>query len=392
MRRSAPSPMNAVLSATATSSVGTIAPSPFASTASPSTSALAIGTMLRPGSSAARSDSSGTKAPSTKTIRRAPTAATRLPASLALLFACASGAGAIGFASRISARRSVYFHSSTRRCGRPRASKLWNAVARCSAMRPLPGSFDRTAAKASARAVSAAVLIGLISARITTSAGSRRLGLELGVAARLELERELLAAGLHDAALGEHVHDVGHDIIEQALIVRDHHDAAVGRAQPVDAVGDDFERIDVEPGVGLVEHAESGLEQRHLQDLVALLLAPGKADVDRAAQHFRIDREPRGDLADPLHELGRRELGLPALLALSVDRGAQERHGGDAGNLQRILERQKKPLGGALVGLHRQHVLAVEQHAAFLDLVLLLAGEYVGERRLARPVRAHDGV
>ncbi len=49
-------------------------------------------------------------------LRRRRSAA---PAFLARALAAASGGAASGFASRISARRSVYFHSSTRRCGRP---------------------------------------------------------------------------------------------------------------------------------------------------------------------------------------------------------------------------------------------------------------------------------
>ena len=137
---------------------------------------------------------------------------------------------------------------------------------------------------------------------------------------------------------------------------------ALGRAQPVDAVGDDLERVDVEAGIGLVEHAEPRLEQRHLQDLVALLLAAGEADIDAAAQHVLVDAELAGGLAHALHEFRRRQLRLAALLALRVERRAQERHGGDAGNFDRILEGEEQPLGGALVGLHREHVLAVEQH------------------------------
>src|SRR5712691_3702411 len=348
MRTRAPSPMNAVLSATATSSVGTMAPSRLATSGSLSANAFAIGAMDSPGSSATRSESSATKAPSTKVIRRAPMPASSAPAPFARRFARASGTAASGFASRISARRSVYFHSSTRRCGRPSASKASNAAARRSAMRQSPGSFARTAANASASAVSAAVFIGLISGRITIFAGSGRLGLVFGVAARLQLQRQILAAGLHDPALGEHVHHVGHDVVEQTLVVRDHDRGAVGRTQPVDAVGDDFQCVDVEPRIGLVEHAKLGLKQRHLQDFVALLLAAGKADVDRPAQHLRLDSEPLRDLPYPLHELRGGKLRLAALLALGVDRGAQERHAGDAGDLQRILERQEQALGGAL--------------------------------------------
>ena len=44
-----------------------------------------------------------------------------------------------------------------------------------------------------------------------------------------------------------------------------------------------LQRVDVEAGIGLVEHRERRLQQRHLQDLVALLLAAGEADIDAGA-------------------------------------------------------------------------------------------------------------
>ena len=55
------------------------------------------------------------------------------PASFSRANTAASGRGASGFASRINARRSVYFHSSTRRCGRPVAANCSNAAARSGA-------------------------------------------------------------------------------------------------------------------------------------------------------------------------------------------------------------------------------------------------------------------
>ena len=67
------------------------------------------------------------------------------------------------------------------------------------------------------------------------------------------------AAGLHDAALGHDVHDVGLDVVEQALVVGDDQEAAVRRPQRVDAVGDDAQGVDVEAGIGLVEEAEARL-------------------------------------------------------------------------------------------------------------------------------------
>ena len=119
---------------------------------------------------------------------------------------------------------------------------------------------------------------------------------------------------------------------------------------------------------------------------------PEKPTLTAAAQHVLVDAELARDLAHALHEFGHLELGLAALLALRVERGAQERHGGDAGNFQRILEGEKKALGGALVGRQGENVLAVEQHLALGDVVVGLAGEHMRERRLARAVRAHDGV
>jgi hypothetical protein len=48
-------------------------------------------------------------------------------------------------------------------------------------------------------------------------------------------------------------------------------------------------------------------------------------------------------------------------------------------------------LGGAHVRRHRQNALAVEQHVALRDFVIVLAGQHISERRLAGSVRPHDG-
>src|SRR5207245_7448670 len=102
-----------------------------------------------------------------------------------------------------SARKSVYLHSSTRRCGKPSVSKRRKASSRSAPTAPAPGSARLTAAKLCASAVSAAVLIGRTSAFIAVS---RHLFSVLGIAGGFEIERQLLVAGLHDAAAREHVH------------------------------------------------------------------------------------------------------------------------------------------------------------------------------------------
>jgi len=72
----------------------------------------------------------------------------------------------------------------------------------------------------------------------------------------------------------EHVHDVRHEVLEQTLIVSDRKDPEVRAflADGVDAGGDLPQRVDVEAGIRLVEHRDVGFHQRHLQDLVPLLL------------------------------------------------------------------------------------------------------------------------
>jgi hypothetical protein len=88
-----------------------------------------------------------------------------------------------------------------------------------------------------------------------------------------QLQREFRAAGFDDAAVRQHVDHVGRDVVEQALVVGDDQEGAVGRTQCVDAFGDVLQRVDVEAAVGFVEDRELGFEQGELEDLVALLLA-----------------------------------------------------------------------------------------------------------------------
>ena len=164
MRITAPSPISAVLSATAASLAGASLPRWELSVGSPLDSASASEPTVSPGSKPATSDSSATNAPSTNTSRRVSTSPSKAPAVFARALAAASGGAASGLASRISARKSVYFQSSMRRCGRPILAKTSNAAARCSAIAPSPGSRPRACEKACASAVSAAVLMMATSA------------------------------------------------------------------------------------------------------------------------------------------------------------------------------------------------------------------------------------
>ena len=75
-----------------------------------------------------------------------------------------------------------------------------------------------------------------------------------------------------------------------------------------DAGRDLAQRVDVEAGVGLVEHRDVGFEHRHLQDLVALLLAAGEALVEVALLEAGVHAEALRPL-DELHaDLEHREV------------------------------------------------------------------------------------
>ena len=88
----------------------------------------------------------------------------------------------------------------------------------------------------------------------------------------IKLQGQLLAARTQDASTGQDMYPVWLDVVEQPLIVGYQHCRPFGPAQGIDAVGHQPQRVDVETGIGLVQHAHLGFQHRHLQDLETLLL------------------------------------------------------------------------------------------------------------------------
>ena len=224
---------------------------------------------------------------------------------------------------------------------------------------------------------------------------SDRLGDEGLVAVRLELLGELRPAFPHDTPVDEDVHEVGLDVVEDPLVVRDDERAHLGADEVAHAARDDPQRVDVEAGVGLVEHRDPRGEHRHLEDLDALLLAAGEAVVQVAPGHLLRHLEllhRSGELLAELGDLHRVVLAAVRGLAHRVDRGAQEAGDRHARNGVRVLEGEEEAALRALVRPQLQDRLAVEEDVALGDLVRRVAHERVGEGRLAGPVRAHDRV
>jgi hypothetical protein len=141
-----------------------------------------------------------------------------------------------------------------------------------------------------------------------------------------------------------------------------------------------------------VEDRETRIDDPHLHHLVALLLAARKADIHRALHHLHVEPERIGLLPRDPQEIARRKLSLAARSALRVESGAQKLDVGDARYLNRILEAEEHALRGTLVRIEREQILAVERDGAVRHLIARPPGKDVGQRRLTRPVRPHDGV
>ncbi len=172
-----------------------------------------------------------------------------------------------------------------------------------------------------------------------------------------------------------------------------HEDRRIVRpAKLVDALGHDAKRVDVQARIGFIENGEPGLEHRHLEDLVPLLLAAGESEIDRAAHDLRPPVDHLELALEEIEEVHRVHLVLAARLAQLVVGGAQEVGVGDAGNLDGVLECQEDAGLRPQLGLEVEQVLAHVRDGAAGHRVGRMSGEHLRQRALAGPVRAHDGM
>src|SRR5215510_15498486 len=76
----------------------------------------------------------------------------------------------------------------------------------------------------------------------------------------LQLDRQFLAAGFDDPAAVEHVDEMRLDVVEEPLVVRDEDDGVVLVGQLVDSARNDAQRVDVQAGIGFVQHGQLRFE------------------------------------------------------------------------------------------------------------------------------------
>ena len=213
---------------------------------------------------------------------------------------------------------------------------------------------------------------------------------EAVVALGLEAVGELRAALLDDPAVDEDVHEVRLDVAQDARVVGDeqHAEPVAVLGTRFDALGDDLERVDVEAGVGLVEDGDLRLEQLHLEDLVALLLAAGEALVDVALGEVGV--HPQASIA-PLTSLTHvRSLGAsPSIAVLAVRRKFETVTPGISTGYCMARKSPARARSSTLIAS------TSSPSSVTVPLVTVYfgwPGDRVGERGLARAVRAHDRV
>ena len=137
------------------------------------------------------------------------------------------------------------------------------------------------------------------------------------------------------------------------------------------------------------------LQHRHLQDLEPLLLSTREPVVDVARRELARNLELVHRRQHLLAKLGHRHrvvLAARPRLAHGIDGRAEKACNGDARDRVRVLEGEEEASLRTLVRAHLDEVLAVEEDLALGDHVTGMTHQRVGEGRLARAVRPHDGV
>ena len=134
----------------------------------------------------------------------------------------------------------------------------------------------------------------------------------------------------------------------------DHQHGAIGRAHCIDPARHDSQGVDVQSRIGFVQDAELRLEKKHLEDLVAFLLAAGKAFVDGPVHQLSGHLHEFHLLLAEGEEIHCIEFFLAPMRADGIHRGLEEITVPHPGNLHRVLEGEEHTLASPNFSGHIQ--------------------------------------
>ena len=126
------------------------------------------------------------------------------------------------------------------------------------------------------------------------------------------------AARFNDVSVGKHMTKVGHNIVEQPLIVRNHQQRTLAVAQTVDAVGHHFQSIDVQPRIGFVKIASCGFKTA-ICKVSSRFFTAGKTDVHRTFEHLGINAQLTPFFTHHFDKFHRIQFRLAVIFAHGVD-------------------------------------------------------------------------
>ena len=160
------------------------------------------------------------------------------------------------------------------------------------------------------------------------------------------------------------------------------------RLECFNSLGNGAHRVHIEAGVGLIQNSQRGLEQQKLQNLSFLLLSSGKTDVEVA---LRVGRIHVQRLKCCLHFLPKAPYTnrFAALLGESAPDEILQR---DAGNFNRVLEREEEALLGPLAHRELQKIFTFPERASAGNCISGIPHQDACQRRLACAVGPHDHV
>src|SRR5690606_18964529 len=212
------------------------------------------------------------------------------------------------------------------------------------------------------------------------------------VATLFELEGELTTARTYNTPIRQYMHMVGHNVIEQTLVMCDHDQGTIRRAEAVDTIGHHAQCIDIQTRIGFVKYGQSGFKQRHLENFVAFFLATREAFVDRTVQELFLHAHGLHFFFGTLEEIHRVEFVEAAMATYRVDGGAQKIRVGHARDFDGVLEGHEQPGAGALFNGELEQVVSHVGNATAGDLEGLAPRQHLRQGAFTGAVGAHDGV
>ena len=188
------------------------------------------------------------------------------------------------------------------------------------------------------------------------------------------------------------MYNIGFDIIQQPLIVRNDDTTCFGSLQFVHTLGYNTQRINIKTGIRFIQNTQLRLQHSHLEDLIALLLTTAESLVYRTVCQFIIQFHHSPLLAHQLQELTGCQCREAFIFTLLVYRRTHKVHHTDSGNLHRILERQKQTFMTAILRTQSQQIFSFKSHRTFRYLKSRIAYQHRRKGTLSGTVGSHNSM